>query len=308
MRVIITGGTGQIGKALAADLINNGYEVVVLSRSPRLATGLPKGVQVEGWDAHSAKGWGPLADGATAIVNLAGESVAGEGFLPDRWTNERKKRILDSRLKAGQAVVEAVSAAGQKPAVVIQASAVGYYGLRGSEEVTEDTPAGDDFQAQVCKQWEPSSAAVKEMGVRHVVIRTGIPLSFEEGALARLAFPFRMFAGGPLGSGKQYFPWIHPADQTGAIRFLIETADAAGPFNLTAPNPVTNAEFSRILGKVMGRPSLIPAPAFAFNLAFGEVAAIVLNGWRAVPKRLLELGYKFQFTDAEAALRDLYRG
>lgn len=307
MRVIITGGTGQIGRPLIADLLKQGYEVVVLSRSPGVVEGLPKDVKIEGWDARTAKGWGHLADGAGAIINLAGENIAGEGFLPARWTDERKKRILDSRVNAGKAVTEAVEQAAQKPGVVIQASAVGYYGPRGSEEITEDSPPGDDFLAKVCLDWEASTAPVEKMGVRRAIIRTGLPLSFTEGALARMALPFKLFAGGPLGSGKQYFPWIHPADETGAIRFLVENTHTSGAFNLTAPNPLTNAEFSRVLGKVMGRPSLIPTPAFAFEMAFGEVASLVLTGQRALPKHLLDAGYKFQYTDAETALRDLYR-
>lgn len=306
MRVIITGGTGQIGRPLIADLLKQGYEVVVLSRSPGVVEGLPKDVKIEGWDARTAKGWGHLADGAGAIINLAGENIAGEGFLPARWTDERKKRILDSRVNAGKAVTEAVEQAAQKPGVVIQASAVGYYGQRGSEEITEDSPPGDDFLAKVCLDWEASTAPVEKMGVRRTIIRTGIPLSFTEGALARMALPFKLFAGGPLGSGKQYFPWIHPADETGAIRFLIENTNASGSFNLTAPNPLTNAQFSRVLGKVMGRPSFIPTPAFAFEMAFGEAASLVLTGQRAIPKCLLETGYKFQYPDIEAALRDLY--
>jgi len=307
MRVIITGGTGQIGRPLIADLLKQGHEVIVLSRSPAVVEGLPKEVQIEGWDARTAKGWGHLADGAGAIINLAGENIAGEGFLPAKWTDERKKRILESRVNAGKAVTEAVEQALKKPGAVIQASAVGYYGPRGSEEITEESPPGSDFLAKVCLDWEASTAPVEQMGVRRAVIRTGIPLSFEEGALSRMALPFKLFAGGPLGSGKQYFPWIHPADETGAIRFLVENSNASGAFNLTAPNPLTNAQFSHVLGKVMQRPSFIPTPAFTFEMAFGEVASLVLTGQRAVPKHLLEAGYKFQYTDAEAALRDLYR-
>lgn len=308
MRVIITGGTGMIGRRLANSLARDGHEVFVLSRSPKLAEGLDAAVRVEGWDARTAKGWGPLADGADAVVNLAGANLAGEGFLPTRWSDERKKLLLESRVHAGQAVVEAVAQAAKKPTVVIQASAVGYYGPRGSEDITEDTPPGSDFPARVCVDWEASTRPVIEMGVRHVIIRTGVVLSFQEGALQRMALPFKLFAGGPFGSGKQQFPWIHPADEIGAIRFLIRNGDASGPFNLTAPNPLTNAEFSRVLGRVMGRPSLIPVPGFAFKAVFGEVADILLTGQRALPKRLTEMGYTFQFPEAEAALIDLYRG
>jgi uncharacterized protein len=308
MRIIITGGTGMIGRMLSNKLAADGHEVIVLSRSPALAEGLAPQVRVEGWDAKTAKGWGHLADGADAIVNLAAASIAGESFFPARWTDERKQVILKSRLNAAKAVIEAIEQAETKPSVLVQASAVGYYGTHPNTiDITEDSPAGNDWLAQVCVQWEDSTKVVERIGVRRVIIRTGVVLSFEEGALLRLALPFQMFAGGPLGSGKQPLPWIHPADEVGAILYLIKNAEANGPYNLTAPNPLTNAEFGRVLGRVMNRPSLIPVPGFAFNLLFGEVATVVLEGQRALPQRLLDLGYTFQFPEAEAALRDLYK-
>lgn len=308
MRVIITGGTGMIGRDLANSLAADGHEVIVLSRSPALAEGLSPKVKVEGWDAKTPKGWGHLVNGADAIVNLAGASLAGEGFFPTRWTAERKKLIIDSRVNAGQAIAAAVQEAETRPAVLIQASAVGYYGVHpNTVDITEDSPAGKDWMAEVCKQWEAATEPVEQMGVRRVVIRSGVVLSFEAGALQRLALPFRLFVGGPLGSGKQPLPWIHPADEIGAIRFLIRNASASGPFNLTAPHPLTNAEFAHTLGRVMNRPSFIPVPGFAFNVMFGEVATVVLDGQRALPKRLLDLGYTFQFPEAEPALRHLYR-
>lgn len=302
MRVVITGGTGLIGRPLASALASAGHEVVVLSRSPERATGLAKGVQVVRWDGRTAEGWGHLADGADAIVNLAGESIA-EG----RWSDERKRRIRDSRVNAGKAVVEAVQAASRKPAVVVQASAVGYYGPRGPETVTEDTPPGKDFLAQVCVDWEASTAPVEAMGVRRAIARTGIVLSTEGGALPRMLLPFKFFAGGKLGSGQQGFPWIHIADEVAALRFLIENPAASGPFNLAAPNPPTNAEFMRAVGEAMGRPAVMPTPAFALRSAFGEMATVLLDGQRAAPKRLLDLGFQFRFTDPVAALRDLLR-
>jgi uncharacterized protein len=307
MRVIITGGTGLIGGTLAADLAKDNHEVIVLTRNPEKRVPLPGSVRLERWDARTADGWGALADGADAIVNLAGENLAGEGFLPSRWTDERKRLFRDSRMNAGQAVVEAVKAVTNKPHVVIQASSVGYYGVHGDEVLTEDSPPGNDFQAQLCKEWETSTAPVEAMGVRRAIIRTGVVLSATDGALYRLAFPFKMFVGGPLGSGKQYLSWIHLPDEASAIRFLIDNASASGPFNLSAPNPKTNAEFGRILGKVLARPSLIPVPSFAFRLAFGEVATVVVEGQRAIPKRLQELGFQFKFPDLEAALRDIYQ-
>ncbi|HBY97466.1 MAG: TIGR01777 family oxidoreductase [Ardenticatenaceae bacterium] len=299
-RIIITGGTGLIGQELSTDLAKDRHEVIVLSRSPNREHGLPQGVQAVGWDARTADGWGHLADGATAIINLAGESLAA-----GRWTVERKRRILESRVNVGHAVVEAARAATQKPGVVIQASGVDYYGQRDDEIITEETPRGDTFLADVCKQWEAASAEVETMGVRRVITRSSLVLSTEGGSLPRLSLPFRLFVGGPLGSGQQWWSWIHMADEVAAIRFLMENEAARGPFNLTSPNPLTNAQFSRILGKVLGRPAAMPVPAFALRLLLGEMAEVVLGGQRAVPKRLQEMGYQFLFPDLEQALREL---
>jgi hypothetical protein len=308
MRVIITGGTGMIGRHLANSLAADGHEVIVLSRSPALAEGLSPKIRIEGWDAKTPKGWGHLVNGADAIVNLAGSSIAGEGFFPSRWTDERKKLIVGSRVNAGEAIVAAIAQADSKPAVVIQSSAIGYYGNHpNSVDITEDSPAGHDWLARgVCIPWENSTEPVEQMGVRRAIIRSGLVLSFEEGVLPRLALPFRLFVGGPMGSGQQPFSWIHPVDQTGAIRFLIRNPDASGPFNLTAPHPLTNAAFARLLGQVMNRPALIPVPGFVMHTLFGEVASTALEGQRVLPKRLLDMGYEFQFADPEAALRDLY--
>ncbi len=299
-RIIITGGTGLIGRALAAELAAAGYEVVVLSRDPLRARGLPPGVRAGKWDGRTAQGWGSRADGAYAIVNLAGENLAG-----GRWTAARKERIRQSRLNAGQAVVEAVRAAERKPAVVVQASGIGYYGPRGDEEVTEEAPPGSDFLGRLAVEWEASTAPVEVLGVRRVVIRTGVVLSAEGGALPRLALPFRFFLGGPLGSGRQWTPWIHIADEVGAIRFLVEQEGARGPYNLAAPHPVTNRELARALGRVLHRPAWLPVPAPALQLALGEMSAVLLTGQRAVPKRLLEAGFVFRFPEVEAALQDL---
>lgn len=304
MKVILTGGTGLIGQALTLNLAKDGHEVLVVSRKPRQHAPLPKTVQFEAWNGRTAEGWG--VDHADAVVNLAGSSIAGEGFFPAKWTDERKREIKDSRVNAGAAVLDAFKATRARPKVLIQASATGYYGVHGDEEITEDSPAGSDFLADVCKAWEASTKAVEDLGVRRAIIRTGIVLSSQGGALPRMALPYKLFAGGPLGSGKQYLPWIHVADLVGAIRFLIDTPTASGAYNLCAPNPVTNAEFGRALGHVLGRPSLIPVPGFAFKAMFGEVSTVVLDGQRVIPKRLLALGYPFQFSDAEAALRDVY--
>ncbi len=313
MRVIITGGSGLIGRALVAELAANQHEVVILSRSPDKVKNLPSGARAERWDGRTAQGWGHLADGADAIVNLAGESIAGGESIPGimfsgRWTLARKRAILESRQHAGRAVVEAVKAASKKPSVVIQASAVGYYGSCGNVELTEDSPHGDDFQAHVCVDWEKSTQAVEAIGVRRVATRSSVVLSKQGGVLPLFALPFRLFAGGPLGDGRQWFPWIHTDDEVGAIRFLMENASARGVYNLCAPNPLTNFEFGKALGTVLRRPWIMPAPAFALRLALGEIAdALLLTSQRQVPRRLLAAGYTFKYPQAEEALRDLLK-
>ncbi|HXF61291.1 MAG TPA: TIGR01777 family oxidoreductase [Caldilineaceae bacterium] len=300
MRVIITGGTGLIGRALCDSLAADGHDIIVLTRNPARPVPLPGGVQLVQWDAQSAAGWGQLADGAGAIVNLAGESLAA-----GRWTAERKQRIYTSRLHAGKAVMEAITAAVAKPKVLVQASGIDYYGNRGDEILTEATSPGSNFLAQVCFDWEASTAAAERMGVRRPVIRTGLVLSKQGGAWPKIVLPFRLFAGGPMGSGRQYWPWIHLEDEVRAIRFLIDHPDATGPFNLTAPTPLTNREFAETLGRVMGRPSFFPAPAPALKLALGEMSMLLLDSRRAIPKRLQEMGFTFTYPTAEAAFRTL---
>lgn len=311
MRVIITGGTGHVGSRLTEDLAAGGHEVIQLSRDPaRTAQARrPAGVRVERWDARTAEGWGQWADGADVIVNLAGESIAGNGLIPARWTAARKRLIRASRLEAGRAVVAAVEAARQKPRLVIQQSAVGYYGHHGDEELPESTPPGNDFLARVAVEWEQSTQAVEALGVRRVIPRTGVRLLTGRGGFLRpLRLVFNLMAGGPMGSGRQYWPWIHPTDEVRALRFLMGDEQASGVFNMTAPNPVTNREFARIFGRVAGRPAVFPAPAFAVRLALGELAdALILNGQRAVPARLFERGFRFQFPDLEPALRDVLK-
>ncbi|MGQ9768087.1 MAG: TIGR01777 family oxidoreductase [Anaerolineae bacterium] len=305
MRIIITGGTGFIGRRLVAELAGAGYEVIVLTRNPARATGLPAGVRAERWDGRPAAGCGGLSVGCLAIVNLAGENLSGGGFPPARWTPERKALIRSSRLDAGAAVTEAVTAATTRPRVVIQSSGIGHYGSRDDKVLTEADPPGDDFLARLTVEWEASTAAVADQGVRHVSIRTGVVLSPDEGALKQLLLPFKFYVGGPMGSGRQGFSWIHPADEVAAIRFLIENERASGPFNLCAPEPLSNAEFARVLGKVLGRPAWLPVPGIALRLALGEVATMVLDGQKALPKKLLDLGFRFRFPDAESALWDL---
>ena len=305
MRVIITGGSGLIGRELTASLVQDGHEVIILSRNPEQVTNLPSAAQAVAWDGKTTTGWGELVEETDAIVNLAGESIAGEGFIPSRWTAERKQRIRQSRIDAGKAVAAAVAAASRKPEVVIQSSAIGYYGPHEDELIDEEFPAGDDYLARVCADWEAASAAVEDQGVRRVIIRTGLLFTVQGGVFTRLQFPFKLFAGGPMGSGNQYYSWIHKQDGIAAIRFLIGNKQAQGAFNLTAPNPVTSREFSQTLGKVMGRPSVIPVPGFAMKMTLGEVSMTALEGQRVIPKRLLELGFKFKYPDLEDALLEI---
>jgi uncharacterized protein len=303
MRVIITGGTGLIGSTLANDLLRDGHEVVILSRSPdKKRKNTPEGARLVEWDGKTANGWWQEAEGVDAIINLAGENISS-----GRWTENRKKRILESRVNAGKAVVEAVERVERKPAVVIQSSGVNYYGPKsGEKQVIEKTPPGKDFLANVCIEWEMSTVGVEKYGVRRPVIRQGVVLAGEDGALPKMALPFKLFVGGPVGSGRQWLAWTHITDNVRAIRFLIENGRANGPFNLCSPNPVTNRRFSKALGKVLRRPSFIPVPAFVLKLIFGEMATVLLEGQRAIPKKLQDLGFKFKFPELEPALRDIY--
>jgi len=302
MRAIITGGSGLIGRALAADLAGAGYEVIVLSRTAKTVTGMPPGVTPQKWDGQTTAGWGHLVEGAKAIINLAGAGIADQ-----RWTPERKLQLRNSRVYPGQAVVEAIEAASNRPEVVIQASAVGYYGPQAENEITEESPGGHDFLADVCRAWEDAVTPIAAQGgVRLAIIRTGVVLSLAGGALPKMALPFKLFAGGPIGSGRQWISWIHIADVVAAIRYLIESETAAGPFNLTAPQPLTNAQFGQVLGRALKRPAFMPTPGLAMKLLFGEMSTVLLDGQRVLPQKLQQLGYSFQYPQLESALQDLY--
>ena len=300
MRVVITGGSGLIGSAVAREMGGAGHEVVVLTRDLAKVKALPPNTRAVQWDGRTGDGWAPLLDGDTGIVHLAGESIAA-----GRWTESRKQRIRASRVESGGAVLAAIRQAKEKPGALLQGSAVGFYGSCGDEVVTEAHPPGGDFLAGVCVDWEASTAEAEALGVRRAILRTGVVLSGDGGALPKMALPFRLGVGGPLGGGRQWLPWIHLADEVGAIRFLLEREDARGPFNLTAPEPLTNRDFSRALGRALHRPSLAPAPGFALRLVLGEMAGMLLNGQRAVPQRLVEKGYTFRHPEALGALRNL---
>jgi len=305
MRYILAGGSGVIGSRLAASLLADGHEAVILSRNPAGAG--VRGARVVAWDARTATGWDDLVDGDTAIINLAGETIGGSSVipLPGTWSAERRQRIKESRRDAGQAIVSAINAAVVKPRVVVQMSGIDYYPT-GDRPVTEDSPRGQQFLAEVVADyWEPSTAPVEALGVRRVVARTAPLLNLENGPLPASVLQFKLFAGGRLGSGRQWFSWIHLDDAVRALRFLAETEAARGVYNVAAPDQVTNAEFTKVLARVMRRPALIPVPEFALRLLLGDVSALVLEGRPVNVAKLQALGFTFRFPELEGALRDI---
>lgn len=296
MKIVIAGGSGFIGEPLCRRLLANGHEVVVLSRNPK-SVDAGRGVA---WDAKSQGGWTTELANADAIVNLAGENI-GEG----RWTDERKRRIVDSRLNATNALVDALRRASPRARAFVSASAVGYYGPRGDEEIDESIGPGGDFLSDVCRQWEGAARAAESLA-RLVIVRIGIVLAPEGGALKKMLLPFRLFAGGKFGSGKQWMSWVTRDDLLRMFVWAIENDRASGVYNATAPNPVRNEEFTKTLGRVLHRPAITPAPAFALRLALGEMAdALLLTGQRVMPRRASEDGFAFDHERLEPALRQL---
>jgi len=269
--------------------------VTVLSRAPaRAAAAL--GVAAEEWDAASPAPANALV-GRDGVLHLAGEPLA------QRWSAAAKRRILDSRVDGTRALVEGLRAAEPRPGVLVSASGVGYYGARGDEPVDESEPAGDDFAARVCVEWEAAAREAEALGTRVALVRTGVVLDRAGGALARMLPPFRLGVGGPVAGGRQYLPWIHLDDIVGIYLAALDGAGWAGPVNAAAPTPVTNAEFSRALGRALRRPAVLPVPALALRALYGEMAIIVTTGQRAVPARAQELGYTFRHPDLDEALR-----
>lgn len=307
MQVLITGGTGFIGAELARQLIGAGHGVLLPCRNPARAQARlfgggekPATVDLASWDGRDAQALAGLMRGAGAVVNLLGENIVAR-----RWSADQMRRIRDSRVVAGRAVVDAFRAADERPGVLVQASATGFYGDRGDEILDEAAAPGKGFLAETCLAWEASTKEVEDLGVRRAVVRTGVVLG-RGGALEKMIAPFRFFLGGPLGSGKQWMSWIHLADEVAAIKWLVERPEAAGVYNLTAPNPLTNKEFCRALGKALRRPCLMPAPGFALKLALGRMAEeLLLFGQRVLPARLTSQGFGFAFARADQALQDI---
>jgi len=300
-RVVVTGATGLIGKALCKRLQAEGYDVVVFAREPeRARSAVPGAADYVSWTVADAGPWAAHIDGAWGVVNLAGAPVAGK-----RWTEARKQEIRDSRVVGTRGIVAAIAAAARKPRVLVNASAIGYYGPRDDTPLDEDAPAGHDFLAGVVADWEAEARKAQDAGVRVAMVRTGIVLDRDEGALAQLKRPYQFFAGGPVLPGTQWVSWIHHADEVGIMLLALQDERARGPINATAPEPQTNRDFSRTLGKVMGRPSLVPVPGVALKLLFGELADTLTTGQRVLPAKAQELGYRFQYTASNAALRQI---
>lgn len=298
MKILVSGSHGLVGRSLTASLLIDGHEVVRLIRRGR-NYGEP---QIE-WHPDQGLVDSSHLEGFDAVVHLAGESIAS-----GRWTEEKKRRIRNSRVQGTQLLAEALAKLNHPPAAFLSASAIGYYGNRGDEILTEESEPGDDFLASVCIQWEQATGAAAEKGIRVVKMRFGIVLSKDGGALAQLLPPFRMGVGGRVGGGKQWMSWIALDDVIAAIKFLLERESLHGPVNFVAPNPVTNKEFTKTLGEVLSRPTLFPVPAFGARLAFGEMAdALLLSSQRVRPVVLESSGYVFQYLDLESALRHLLK-
>jgi uncharacterized protein (TIGR01777 family) len=308
MKLVIAGGTGFLGNPLAWSWAEEGHDVRILTRSlpagearHEPGTGKP-GITRVGWSPDGTAGTvGSEVEGATAVVNLAGESIAGK-----RWSESRKQQLRDSRILPTRTLATAIAAARTPPPVFISASGVGYYGDRGSEALSENAAPGGDFLARLCVDWEAEATKVTRPDVRVVTMRNGIALEKSGGALPQMARPFRFFAGGPIGSGRQYFPWIHRHDWVELVRWIVETPGVRGPLNATAPHPVTNAEFSRALGRALHRPSLLPVPPFALKIAVGELAESLLASQRALPGVALAHGYHFRYPEIDIAFRGIY--
>jgi uncharacterized protein len=297
MRITITGATGLIGSRLVRELRRRGDDVTVLSRDPGKAKEA-LGTDAAAWDPAAGPAPTEALDGRDAVVHLAGENVA------QRWSDDAKRRILESREQGTRNLVAGIAAAASGPKTLVSSSAVGYYGPHGSEPLPEDTPPGDDFLARVCIVWEREAQAAERHGVRVVRIRTGVVLDKDGGALSKMLPFFRLGVGGPVAGGRQPLPWVHAGDVVAMMLAAIDDERWTGPVNATAPEPVSNAAFSEALGRALHRPAFAPVPGLAVRLLYGEMAEMVTTGQNAVPRRALELGYRHVHPDLDEALRD----
>jgi len=295
--ILVTGATGFIGRRVLEALHEKGYELAILSRRGYRAVALPYGKLTQRWNPQQELAPVSVIEQAQAIVHLAGESVAG------RWSDAKKRAIRESRVQGTRNLVAAIAQATTRPRVLVSGSAVGYYGDRGEETLTEESAPGNDFLAEVCQAWEAEARRAEEHGVRVVCLRTGIVLEGDGGALQRMLPPFQLGLGGPLGSGRQWMPWVHREDVVGLILHALENETLSGPVNATAPEPVRNSEFTKTLGRVLGRPAFLPAPAFAIKWLVGDFADVLLASQCVLPARAQAAGYAVRYATLEPALR-----
>ena len=297
MKVLITGASGLIGSALQKSFAAKGCEMLLAGR------GEPKSANEIQFEAETGFGEPERLDGIDVAINLAGEPISG------RWTDEKKRKIRDSRVHGARTVVEALSQLKSKPKVLVSASGIGYYGDRGDDVMTEMSGAGDTFLANVCRDWEAEARRAEDLGIRTVLLRTGVVLSKDGGALAEMLTPFKFGVGGIIGSGKQWMSWIALEDIVSVYERAVEDETMRGAFNACSPDPVTNERFTKVMGSVLYRPTILPLPEFAVNFLFGEMGdALLLDSTRATPKRLQDIGFEFKFTDLESALKHELEG
>jgi uncharacterized protein (TIGR01777 family) len=301
-KIIITGASGLIGTNLAKALINRGDNVYIFTRSTDKTRNIIHGAAgyIE-WDYRKPEKWAEHLNGKDTVIHLAGANISGK-----RWSANYKETILTSRELSTRNLVNTISSLSEKPESFICASGVNYYGDSGNKLLTEKEEPGSDFLANVCKIWENEAERIEKTGIRRISVRTGVVLTPEEGALKKMSITFKLFIGGPLGKGNQWFPWIHLEDIVDIYIYLLDNKDLNGAFNACSPNPVTMNEFAKTLGKIMKRPSLFKVPKFALNLAAGEIADSITASLKVIPKKLLEEGYQFKFANLKDALRDLF--
>lgn len=298
MKIAITGATGFVGSRLVEKLKAEGHQILVFTRNPERARRIFSNLEIVAYDPKKSGDWPQKIDGCDAVVNLAGEPIS------ERWTPEHKKAILESRQLGTQKIVEAIAQANPKPGVLISASAIGYYGTSETATFDENSAPGSDFLAQVCQTWEAEAQKVKEAGVRLVILRNGIVLG-NGGALAKMIPPFQMFAGGPIGSGRQWFSWIHQDDLVNLIIEALKRPEIEGTFNATAPNPVRMNQLCQALGEAIHRPSWLPVPDFALEFLLGEGSKVVLEGQQVLPKATLAIGFQYKYPTIKPALTDI---
>ena len=299
MKILITGGTGFVGTQLTSRLIQDGQAVTILTRSIKKSDKVPKGVSYLQGDPTQKGPWQEAIKKHEAVINLAGASIFS------KWTEEHKKAIRESRVSTTQNIVEGIPSQPEKQFTLFSTSAVGYYGFCGDEELVEDSPPGNDFLARIAKEWEGEALKAKEKGTRVVITRFGIVMGEKGGALSQMIPLFQKYIGGPIGSGRQWFSWVHIKDLAESFAFLLKHPEISGPINVCSPNPVRNRDLAKALGKALHRPSFIPAPGFMVKWVLGEFGSVILEGQRVIPRRLLDNGFVFQYPDIKKALESI---